>query len=172
MYKMKTKIKQANWKAKPFLGKKNKEYMHIVTTVYWQSDDVFIDTDSKFLFQMICENFFRQYKNVKLELALDKGIGYMFPEAYRLYVYNLIYKELTGKKIKNDILKVTDAKELFYRAKLDAQMPKHQKRLLKIIKILHIDFKKESDLASRILFNTKKKKAFYLSDEVFGRKNA
>ena len=62
----------------------------------------------------------------------------MFPKAYRLYVYNLIYKKLTGKKIKNDILKVKDSKELFYRAKLDAQMPKHQKRLLKTIKILSV----------------------------------
>ncbi|PHS42211.1 MAG: hypothetical protein COB07_00280 [Sulfurovum sp.] len=167
---MKTKIKQANWKSKPFFNKKDKEYMNIITTVYWQDDDVFIDTDSKFLFQMICENFFHKYKDAKLKMTLDINIGTMFPEAYRLYVYNLIYKELTGKKIKNDILKVKDREELFYRAKLDAQLGKHQKRVLKIIKILEIDFKKESDRFSRILFNTRKKKDFYLSDKAFWEK--
>jgi len=97
-------------------------------------------------------------------LTLDASLGSEFPEAYKLYVYNLMYRELTGKKIKDDILKVKDKKELFYRAMLDAQMPKHQKRLLKIIKILKINLKKESDRFGRILFNTKKKKDFYLSD--------
>ena len=162
---MKTKIKQANWKSKSIFP--DEKYMNIVTTVYWQGDDTFIDTDSKLLFQMVCANFFQQHKNVKLNITLEKGIGYMFPEAYRLYVYNLIYKELTGKKIKNDILKVKDRKELFYRVKLDAQMLKHQKRVLKIIQILEIDFKKESDRFGRVLFNTRKKKDFYLSDKTF-----
>ena len=165
---MKTKIKQANWKSKGIFF--DEKYMDIVTTVYWQSDDVFIDTDSKLLFQMICENFFHKYKDVKLKMTLETDTGSMFPEAYRLYIYNLIYKELTGKKIKNDILKVKDRKELFYRAKLDAQLGKHQKRVLKIIKILEIDFKRESDRLSRILFNTRKKKDFYLSNKVFGKK--
>lgn len=161
---MKTKIKKAYWKSKPFFKIKDKEYMDIVTTVYWQDDDAFIDTDSKFLFQIVCKNFFHQYKDVELKLTLDATIGSEFPEAYRLYIYNLIYRELTGKKIKNDILKVKDKKELFYRAMLDAQMPKHQKRLLKIIKILKIDLKQESDRFGRILFNTRKKKDFYLDD--------
>jgi hypothetical protein len=35
--------------------------------------------------------------------------------------------------------------------------------VLKIIEILKIDFQKESDRAGRILFNTRKKKDFYLS---------
>ena len=53
---LKTKIKQANWKSKSiFLDDK---YMNVVTTVYSQGKDTFIDSDSKFLFQMICENFF------------------------------------------------------------------------------------------------------------------
>ena len=138
--------------------------MDIVTTVYWQSNNAFIDTDSKFLFQIVCKNFFHQCKDAKLKLTLDATIGSEFPEAYRMYVYNLIYRELTGKKIKDDILKVEDGKELFYRAMLDAQMPKHQKRLLKIIKILKIDLKKESDRFGRVLFNTRKKRDFYLSD--------
>ena len=162
---MNTKIKQANWKSKSIFP--DKEYMNIITTVYWQGDDAFIDTDSKFLFQIVCENFFHQYKDAKLKLTLDANIGAEFSEAYRLYVYNLIYKSLTGKKIKNDILKVKDKKELFYRVKLDAQMPKHLKRVLKIIKILKIDFKKESDRFGRVLFNTRKKKDFYLSDNIF-----
>ena len=162
---MKTKIKQANWKSKSIFP--DKEYMNIVTTVYWQGDGIFIDTDSKFLFQMVCTNFFQQHKKVKLNITLEKGIGYMFPEAYRLYVYNLIYKELTGKKIKNDILEVEDSKELFYRAKLDVHMAKHQKRVLKIIKILDIDFKKESDNYGQVLFDTRKKKDFYLSEKTF-----
>jgi len=162
---MKTKIKQANWKVKGFLG--DKKMMHIVTTVYWQADDAFIDTDSKFLFQMICENFFSQYKDAKLKMTLKTHIGMMYPKAHKLYVYNLIYETLTGKKIKDNILQCKDGKELYYRAMLDAQMPKHQKRVLKIIKILNIDFKKESERASRILFNTKKKKSFYLSKKNF-----
>ena len=161
---MKTKIKKAYWKSKPFFNKKDKEYMNIVTTVYWQSDNAFIDTDSKFLFQIVCTNFFNQCKDAELKLTLDATIGSEFPEAYRLYIYNLMYSELTGKKIKDDILKIKDGKELFYRAMLDAQMPKHQKRLLKIIKILKIDFKKESDRFGRVLFNTKKKRDFYLSE--------
>ncbi len=165
---MKTKIKQANWKSKGIFG--DKKYMNIVTTVYWQGDNAFVDTDSKLLFQMVCENFFYKYKGAKLKLTLETNIGTMFPEAYRLYVYNLMYKELTGKKIKNDILKVKDGEELFYRAKLDAQLGKHQKRVLKIIKILKIDFKKESDRLSRVLFDTRKKKDFHLSDNVFWKK--
>ncbi len=161
---MKTKIKKAYWKSKPFFNKKDNEYMDIVTTVYWQSDNAFIDTDSKFLFQIVCKNFFHQYKDAELKLTLDVIIGSEFPEAYRLYIYNLIYRELTGKKIKDDILKVKDRKDLFCRAMLDAQMPKHQKRLLKIIKILKIDLKKESDRFGRVLFNIRKKKDFYLSE--------
>ena len=50
---------------------------------------------------------------------------------------------------------------------LDSQMEPHQKRVLKIIKILNIDFKKESDRLHRILFNKKKKKDFYISDDVY-----
>ena len=162
---MKTKIKQANWKSKGLFG--DKKYINIVTTVYWQSDDAFIDTDSKLLFQMICENFFHQHKHAKLKLKLTGHIGMMFAEAYRLYVYNLIYEELTGKKIKNNILHIKEGKELFYRAKLDVHFDKHQKRVLKIIKLLEIDFKKESNRLSRVLFSTSKKKDFYLSRKKF-----
>ena len=163
---MKTIIKQANWKSKSLFGKK--AYSNIITTVYYQDDDAFIDTDSKLLFQMICENFFYKYKKAKLKISLKNSSGAMFPKAYRLYVYNLIYKELTGKKIKNDILKVKKDKELFYRTMLDIHTKAYQKRILKIIKILEIDFKKESDRLGRILFNTKKKNDFYLSDDVLG----
>ena len=142
-----------------------KKYENIFTTVYTQGKDIFIDSDSKFLFQMICENFFHQYPDVKLKITLEGYFGALYPKAYRLYVYNLIYKELTGKKLKNDIFKVKKGKELFYRSMLDVHMSSHKKIVLKIIKILKIDFQKESDRASRILFNTKKKKDFYLSKE-------
>ena len=162
---MKTKIKQANWKSKGLFG--DKKTMNIVTTVYWQGDDAFIDTDSKLLFQMVCENFFSQYKKARLKIILKAHIGVMYPQAYRLYVYNLIYKALTGKKIKHNILKSKNNKTFFYQVMLDAQMPKHQKRVFEIIKILKIDFKKESDRLSRVLFNTKKKKGFYLSKKTF-----
>jgi len=158
---LKTKIKQANWKSKSLFSKE--KYMNIVTTVYTQGKGVFIDSDSKFLFQMVCENFFRQYPNAKLKITLEGYFGTYYPEAHRLYVYNLIYKKLTGKKLKNDIFKVKKGKELFYRSMLDIHMKSHQKMVLKIIKILKIDFQKESDRASRILFNTRKKKDFYLS---------
>lgn len=57
----------------------------------------FIDTDSKFLFQMICENFFYKNKDVELKIKLKNSIGIIFPEVYRIYVYNLIYKSLTKK---------------------------------------------------------------------------
>jgi hypothetical protein len=164
--KLKTTIKQANWKAKGLFGKK-KEYHNIVTTIYYQSEDAFIDTDSKLLFQMICENFFYKHKKVKLKLQLQHSFGAMYPHAYRLYLYNLIYKKLTKKKIKDDIFKVKDDKELFYRVMLDSQMEAHQKRVLKIIKILDIDFKKESDRLHRVLFKTEKKKDFYISDDVY-----
>jgi hypothetical protein len=159
---MKTIIKQANWKSKTKFSKKNH---NIVTTVYYQGKDVFIDSDSKLLFQMICENFFNKYKNVELKISLKDYYGYMFPQAYRLYVYNLIYKELTGKKIKNDIFQVKKEKKLFYRVMLDTHTKSHKKMVLKIIKILKIDFKKESNRLSRVLFNMKKKKNFYLCDE-------
>ena len=43
---MKTKIKKAYWKSKPLFNKKDNEYIDIVTTVYWQSDNAFIDTDT------------------------------------------------------------------------------------------------------------------------------
>jgi len=164
--KPKTKIKQANWKSKSLFVKK-KEYHNIVTTIYYQDEDAFVDTDSKLLFQMICEHFFYKYKNIELKIKLKHSFGAMYPEAYRLYVYNLIYKKLTKKKIKDDILKVKDSKELFYRVMLDSQMEPHQKRVLKIIKILNIDFKKESDRLHRVLFNKKKKKDFHISDDVY-----
>jgi len=138
-----------------------------VATLNYQGKDAFIDTDSKLLFQMICEHFFYKHKKVKLKLKLQGSFGAMYPDAYRLYVYNLIYKKLTKKKIKDDISKIKDNKELFYRVMLDSQMESHQKRVLKIIKILNIDFKKESDRLHRILFNTKKKKDFYISDDVY-----
>ncbi|MDF1883250.1 hypothetical protein JHD49_04790 [Sulfurimonas sp. SAG-AH-194-C21] len=160
---MKTKIKRANWKSKGMFSKK--KYENIFTTVYTQGKDVFIDTDSKFLFQMVCENYFHQYPNAKLKITLEGHFGVMFPKAYRLYVYNLIYKELTGKKIKNDIFKVKKGKELFYRSMLDIHMNSYQRMVLKIIKILKIDFKKESDKVSRLLFNMGKKKDFYMSKE-------
>ena len=160
---MKTKIKRANWKSKGMLSKK--KYENIFTTVYTQGKDVFIDSDSKFLFQMICENFFLQYPKAKLKITLEGYFGVMYPKAYRLYVYNLIYKELTGKKLKNDIFEVKTGKELFYRSMLDIHMKSHKKMVLKIIKILNIDFLQESDRVSRLLFNTKKKKDFYLSKD-------
>lgn len=159
---MKTTIKQANWKSKT---KYSKETYNIVTTVYYQGKDIFIDSDSELLFQMICENFFYKYKDVELKINLKGYYGYMFPQAYRLYVYNLIYKKLTGKKIKDDIFKVKKEKKLFYRVMLDMHTKSHKKMVLKIIKILKIDFKKESKRLSRELFNMKKKKDFYLSDE-------
>jgi hypothetical protein len=159
---MKTKIKQANWKSKGMFGG---EPMDIVTTVYYQGKDAFIDSDSKFLFQMICENFFSKYPKAKLKITLEGYFGVLYPMAYRLYVYNLIYKKLTGKKIKNDIFEVKSDKDLFYRSMLDIHMKYHKKMVLKIIKILEIDFKKESDKASQILFNMKKKKKFYLSKD-------
>jgi hypothetical protein len=74
---------------------------------------------------------------------------------------------LTKKKIKDDIFKVRDDKELFYRVILDSQMEAHQKKVLKIIKILDIDFKKESDRLHRVLFKTEKKKDFYIRDDVY-----
>ena len=164
--KIKTSIKQANWKSKSLFGK-NKEFHNIVTTIYYQSEDAFIDTDSKLLFQMVCEHFFYKHKKVKLKLKLHGSFGAMYPQAYRLYVYNLIYKKLTKKKIKDDILKIKKNKELFYRVMLDTQMQTHQKRVLEIIRILNIDFKKESDRLHRVLFNKKKKKSFYISDDVY-----
>ena len=141
--------------------------MNIVTTVYTQGKNIFIDSDSKFLFQMICENFFHKYPTAKLQITLESFFGALYPQAYRLYVYNLIYKELTGEKINNDIFNVNSGKELFYRSKLDIHTKEHKKMILKIIEILEIDFQKESDRAGRILFNTKKKKDFHLIKERF-----
>ncbi|PHS36761.1 MAG: hypothetical protein COB07_12075 [Sulfurovum sp.] len=164
--KLKTTIKQANWKSKGLFGKK-KEYHNIVTTIYYQGEDAFVDTDSKFLFQTVCEHFFLKHKKTTLKLKLKYSIGMMYPQAYKLYVYDLIYKKLTKKKIKNNILKVKDNKELFYRVMLDSQMEPHQKRVLKILKILNIDFKKESDRLHRVLFRMGNKKDFYISDDVY-----
>jgi len=166
--KLKTTIKQANWKSKGVFGKK-RGYHNIVTTIYYQGKDAFIDTDSKVLFQMVCDHFFYKYKKATVKMKLKHTFGAMFPQAYRLYMYNLIYKKLTSKKIKDDIFKIKDSKELFYRIMLDSQMEPHQKRVLKIIEILNIDFKKESDRLHRVLFNKKKKKDFYISDDVYNR---
>jgi len=163
--KIKTTIKQANWKSKALFSKN--KYDNIITTIYYQGEDAFIDTDSKLLFEMICEHFFYKYKKATLKIKLKHSFGAMFPKAYRLYVYNLIYKKLTKKKIKDDIFKIKDDKELFYRVMLDSQMEAHQKRVLKIIKILNIDFKKESERLHRVFFNKKNKKDFYISDDVY-----
>ena len=158
---MKTKIKQANWKSKSIFP--DAEYMNVVTTVYSQGKNTFIDSDSKFLFQMICENFFHQYPKAKLKITLQGFYGSLYPKAQRLYIYNLIYKELTGKKIKDDIFKVKKGKDLFYRSILDIHTSSHKKRVLTLINILKIDFQKESDRVGQVLFNMKKKKDFYLS---------
>ena len=48
---------------------------------------------------------------------------------------------------------------------LDIHTATHKKMVLKIINILEIDFKKESDRVSRVLFNMKKKKGFYLTKD-------
>ncbi len=76
----------------------------------------------------------------------------------------LSIQELTGESIENNILDQEDEETLFYQVMLDAQMIEHQKRVLKIIQLLDIDFKKESDRYGRVLFNTNKKKNFELKD--------
>ena len=167
---VKTTIKQAHWKSKAKLGKK-KEYLNITTTIFYQGKDAFIDTDSKLLFQMICEHFFYKYKKATITLKLKHSLGAMFPQAYRLYVYNLIYKKLTKKKIKHDIFKIRNDEELYYAAMLESHTLAHQKRVLKIIEILNIDFKKESERLQRVLFNMKKKKDFYISDDPYSLKS-
>lgn len=164
---MKTIIKTARWKSKSILD--NDKSMDVVTNVYWQSDDAFIDTDSKFLFKMTCTHFFKD-RNNKLELTLEGEHGMMLSDAYRLYVYNLIYEKLTGNIIKNDILKESDSEALFYHVMLDAQLVDHQKRVLEIIQILEIDFKKESEIFHRVLFNTKKKKGFKITNDPWNKK--
>ncbi len=158
---MKTVIKTAQWKSKGIL--KNQDPMNIVTNVYWQGDNAFIDTDSKFLFKMICSHFFSD-TNHKITLTLEGDMGIAFGDGYRLYIYNLIYSELTGESINNNILDQEDEETLFYQVMLDARMIEHQKRVLKIIQLLDIDFKKESDRYGRVLFNTNKKKDFELKD--------
>jgi len=161
--KIKTTIKEAHWKGKSLFHKKG-EFDNIFTTIYYQNKDAFVDADGKLLFQMICENFFHQHKKVKLKLKLNYTLGMMYPQAYRLYMYNLIYKKLTKKKIKNDIFKAKN-KELYYSVLLYAHMEAHQKRVLKIIELLNIDFKQESKRLHRVLFNSKNKKEFYITDK-------
>ncbi len=153
---MKTIIKTAQWKSKGLLKNTNTT---IVTNVFWQGDVAFIDTDSKFLFKMVCRHFFKD-RNNKLELTLEGEHGMAFSDAYRQYVYNLMYEKLTGEKIENNILAQQNSEALFYQVILDAQLIEHQKRVLEIIQILEIDFKKESNHFHRILFNTRKKKEF------------
>ena len=97
-------------------------------------------------------------------LCLEGKVGFAFPSAYRLYVYNMIYKSLTGKAIENDIFLQEDNELFANHVMLDAQMPEHQARVLKIIDILEIDLKKESEKCGCILFNTKKKKQFKIKD--------
>lgn len=160
---METLIKQARWKSNGVLGKKRD--IDVVTTIYWQSEEAFIDTNSRFLFKMICANFFSKHDK-KLQLSLEGDIGIFFPDAYRLYVYGLIYQELTGETILDNILELQDRKALFYRAMLDAQMPEHQRRVLRIIQVLDIDLKEESKKYQRILFNTKKKKEFKIENSI------
>jgi len=161
---MKTTIRQAYWKSKELWGD---EEVNIVTTIYYQGKNAFIDTSSDLLFQMVCENFFRQHPDVSLNLELKGMHGYYFPESYRYYVYEMIYRELTGKKPKRSLLEITDSKTLFYASKLEYHSKTYLKRLKKIIKILKIDFKKESNRLQRVLFDTKSKKDFRIDDKVY-----
>jgi hypothetical protein len=158
---METFIKKATWMGKSILDKH--KTMGIVTNVFWQSEDAFIRTDSKFLFKMICAHFFSN-PNRKINLTLEGYSGVYLSDAYRLYFYNLMYKQLTGDSIKGDILEQGEGETLFYQVMLDAQLLKHQKRVLRIIQILDIDFKEESKRYGRVLFKTKKKKQFEISD--------
>lgn len=159
--KMDTLIKQASWKSNGVFGKMS--HANIVTNIYWQNEDAFIDTDSRFLFKMVCTHFFSKY-NKKLQISLEGDTGIFFPDAYRLYVYDLIYQELTGEVILDRILESKDNETFFYHAMLDSQMKEHQSRVLKIIQILDINFKTESEKYQRILFNSKKKKEFKIGD--------
>jgi len=81
---METLIKQARWKSNGVFGKKRD--IDVVTTIYWQSEDTFIDTTSRFLFKIICVNFFSKYDR-KLQLTLEGDIGIFFPDAY-LFIRN------------------------------------------------------------------------------------
>jgi len=163
MVSMKTLIKEANWQEKTRMSFTDDGLANIVTNVLWQDDDAFIDTNSKFLFKMVCTNYFSNPNN-KLTLTLEGEVGFYFSDAYRFYVYNLIYKDLTGEDIKNDILEPKDSEALFYQVMLEYFDTDHLERLLKIIQILEIDFKKESDKYGRVLFKKKKKKNFELRD--------
>ncbi len=159
----KTTIKEAHWKIKDLFGRKN-EFSNIYAPIYYQGDDAFIETDSKLLFEMICNNFFYQYEDVTIEIKLKGIIGAMFPEAYKIYLYNLIYKKLTNKKIKDDIFKANEEELLSYGARIYKHLSSYQKRVLEIIEILGIDFKVESERMQRVLFNKKGKKDFYICD--------
>jgi len=66
----------------------------------------------------------------------------------------------------DNIQELQDKKTLFYRAMLDAQMPEHQKRVLKIMQILDINLKEESNNYQRILFKTENKKEFKIEEKI------
>jgi hypothetical protein len=112
------------------------------------------------------EDHFFSNSNRKINLTLEGYSGVHLSDAYRLYFYNLMYKQLTGELIEGDILEQGEHESLFYQVMLDAQLLKHQKRVLRIIQILEIDFKEESNKYGRVLFKTKKKKQFEITDIV------
>ncbi len=162
---MKTTIKKANWKSKMKIF--DDKYINITTTLFYQSEDAFIDTDSKFLCEMICAKFFRSFQNKKIDIQLQALHGELFPKLYRVYIYNAIYKELTKKDIEYDIFDITDPEKLYERSCVEIHLEDYQKRLLEIIELLEIDFKEESKIYNKPLFNKKGKKDFYLESVEF-----
>jgi hypothetical protein len=158
-------IKQAHWKSNffPF----SEELNNITESIFWQSDDAYISTDSDFLFEIICQNFFYNYPDVKFNIERQGSLGMYYPEIYQILVYNLIYENLTREKIENNIKYIEDEEQLFYTSKLEAQMIEHKKRILAIIETLKIDFKQESKRLHRILYDINDKEGFYIDDKVY-----
>lgn len=158
---IKTQIKEARWSTKSFI--KEGGIMNICSPIFYQGEDLFIETDSSLLFEIICKHFFKKYPDKKIEITLQGIKGVLFARSYASYTYDLIHEALTGD---SDIDNIFDAEledeDLSDMVAVTPHTKEHQQKLLEIIDMLEIDFKQEQQY--RRLFDMRKKMNFRIEE--------
>lgn len=175
-FKINCEIKNANWKSN-FLDKifnklekseiieqsSIERFDNITTSVIYQ-DGKFIETNSDFLFEIICSNFFKKFKNEKFNFVFTSNMGLFLADSYQNYFYDLMIKRiLENYKIENSL----STKELFYKSKLEQFTSKYKAKIVFLISYLKINLKNEENKFHKLLFKIDEEmKDFYLEDDL------
>ncbi|MDD2358297.1 MAG: hypothetical protein PHX13_10345 [Thiovulaceae bacterium] len=151
-----TQIREARWTSKSLFI--NNEMMNFYSPVLYQGEDLFIETTSLLLFEIVCEHFFNQYPDIKIEIFLQGLKGVLFAKEYKIYTYDLIHEALSGKHEERDIFSLDASQEdICDLAVIEAHTKEHHQKLKEIVELLGIDFKTQRDVRCRRLFDTRDK---------------